>query len=130
MEVIDRPLAALHPYQGNARTHSPAQIDQLCASIREFGWTNPVLTVGDQIVAGHGRLQAAVKLGRQTVPCIDLAGLSEEQARAYLLADNRLALSAGWNAELLRIEIRELPPGLVQVTGFDAAELDALFAAA
>src|SRR5258707_8858943 len=86
------PLASLIPYARNARTHSEAQVAQIAASIREFGFTNPVLTDGERgVIAGHGRLLAARKLGMAEVPCIELAHLSPAQKRAYVLADNRLA---------------------------------------
>jgi len=102
-----RPIARLIPYARNARTHSEEQIAQIAASIREFGWTNPILVDGENgIVAGHGRLLAARKLGMTTVPVIELAGMSEAQKRAYLIADNRLALNAGWDTEMLAVELR------------------------
>ena len=89
------PITRLIPYARNARTHSDAQVAKIAASIREFGWTNPVLVDGDNgIIAGHGRLLAARKLGMAEVPVIELAGLSEAQKRAYVLADNKLALNA------------------------------------
>ena len=104
-----RPATALIPFAKNARTHSDAQVAQIAASIREFGWTNPILVDGDNgIIAGHGRLLAARKLGMATVPVIELAGLSEAQKRALVIADNKLALNAGWNDELLGLEIGEL----------------------
>lgn len=117
LAVAYRPIDALIPYARNARTHSEAQVAQIAASIREFGWTNPILTDGDNgIIAGHGRLMAARKLGMGQVPVIELAGLSEAQKRAYILADNRLALSAGWDEELLAPELGDL-----EALGFDVA---------
>ena len=124
-------IATLIPYARNARTHSPAQVAQIAASISEFGWTNPVLTDGERgVIAGHGRLLAARQLGMDTVPTIELSHLSEAQKRAYALADNRLALSAGWDDELLRLELGELKLGGFDLafTGFDITEIDALFA--
>lgn len=127
--VSMRALDALIPYARNARTHSDAQVAQIAASIREFGWTNPVLLDGDSgVIAGHGRLLAARMLGLAEVPCIELAHLTEGQRRAYILADNRLALNAGWDEELLRVELAELKAldfdlGL---TGFAADEIAAL----
>ena len=110
-------VAELIPYARNARTHSPAQVAQIAASIREFGWTNPVLVDGQRgVIAGHSRLLAVHQLGLTEVPVIELAHLSEAQRRAYVLADNRLALSAGWDADMLRIELGDL-----QVEGFDLA---------
>jgi ParB-like chromosome segregation protein Spo0J len=93
------------PYARNSRTHTDEQVAQIAASIREFGWTNPVLLdEQDGIIAGHGRVLAARKLGAPTVPCIVLDGLTEAQKRAYVIADNKLALNAGWDEELLAIE--------------------------
>lgn len=90
------PVDALIPYARNARTHSADQVSRLAASIKEFGWTNPILIDGENgVIAGHGRLQAAQKLGFKEVPTIELSGLSETQKKAYILADNRMALDAG-----------------------------------
>ncbi len=92
LSVDYRPLSALIPYARNARTHSDRQVAEIAASIREFGWTNPILTDGNNgIIAGHGRLLAARKLGMAAVPVIELAGLSEAQKRALIIADNKLA---------------------------------------
>ena len=124
-----RPVAALVPYARNARTHSADQVAQIAASIREFGWTNPILVDGDNgIIAGHGRLLAARKLGINDVPVIELAGLSEAQKRAYVIADNKLALSAGWDQDLLALEFGDLE-GLgfdLALTGFGEDEILAL----
>ena len=123
------PVADLVPYARNARTHSPAQVAQLAASIREFGWTNPVLIdEAGGIIAGHGRVLAARELGMQAVPCLRLTGLTEAQKRAYVLADNQLALNAGWDDALLAEELAalgeaEFDLGLI---GFDSAEVDRL----
>src|SRR3954463_2731780 len=125
-----RPLAALIPYVRNARTHSEAQVALIAGSIREYGFTNPVLVDGeDGIIAGHGRVLAARKLGLASVPVIELAHLSDTQKRAYILADNKLAEQAGWDRELLGLELGELAelcPDLGPL-GFDAAQLDELF---
>ena len=100
------PLDRLRPYERNARTHSPEQVAQIAASIQEFGFTNPILVDGaDGILAGHGRLAAAKDMGLAEVPVIVLDHLSAEQRRAYILADNQLALNAGWDMELLQKEI-------------------------
>jgi ParB family chromosome partitioning protein len=108
-EIVSRKVADLIPYARNARTHSDAQVAQIAASIREFGWTNPILLDGQNgIIAGHGRLMAARKLAITDVPCIELAGLTEAQRKAYILADNKLALNAGWDDEMLRLELGEL----------------------
>jgi len=124
--------AELIPYAHNARRHSGEQIAQLMDSIAEFGFTNPVLTDGGRgVIAGHGRLIAAQRLGLETVPVIELAHLSENQKRAYILADNRLAELAGWDDDLLREELlhlRQDDPDLLGLVGFAQAELDALFA--
>jgi len=115
--VTYRPVSALVPYANNARTHSEAQVAEIAASIREFGWTNPIL-VDEQngIIAGHGRLMAARSLGMAEVPVIVLSGLSEASKRALVIADNKLALNAGWDEDLLGIELGEL-----QALGFDLA---------
>ena len=103
------PLTRLKPYERNARTHSREQVRQIVASIKEFGFTNPLLVDGnDGILAGHGRLAAAKDMGLTEVPVIVLDHLSAEQRRAYILADNQLALNAGWDAELLQMEVTAL----------------------
>jgi hypothetical protein len=107
-QIVMRDVEDLIPYARNARTHSDAQVTQIAASIQEFGFNNPILTKGDIIVAGHGRLQAAHSLGMPLVPTMDLSHLTEAQARAYTLADNQLALLAGWDTEILALELREL----------------------
>jgi len=109
IQVEQRPIEALVPYARNSRTHSDEQVAQIAASIREFGWTNPVLIDGDGgIIAGHGRLLAARKLGLAEVPCIVLDHLSETQKRALIIADNKLALNAGWDDAMLGLELQEL----------------------
>lgn len=117
----------LRPYVRNARKHSKAQIQQIAASIERFGFTNPVL-VGDddEIIAGHGRVEAAKKLGLPTVPTLRLSHLSPEERRAYILADNKLALNAGWDSELLAIELQALVDldFDTDLTGFSLAEVD------
>lgn len=103
------PVTRLVPYERNARTHSPEQVAQIAASIREFGFTNPILVdSSDGIIAGHGRLAAACQLGMNQVPVIVLDYLTEAQRRAYVLADNKLALNAGWNEILLQDELADL----------------------
>lgn len=132
LHVEYRPLSALIPYARNARTHSDAQIAEIAASIREFGFTNPVLVDGHNgIIAGHGRVLAARKLGMTEVPVIELAGMSEAQKRAYILADNKIALNAGWDREKLTIELGELA-GLgfdLGLTGFAEDEIAGLLSA-
>jgi len=122
-------IELLIPYANNARTHSDAQVAQIAASIREFGFTNPVLTSDDNtIIAGHGRVMAARKLGLTQVPVIRLSHLSETQRKAYILADNKLALNAGWDDNLLSIELSDLKDlGFdTDLTGFSADEIAAL----
>ena len=124
-----RKVDALVPYARNSRTHSDEQVAQIAASIKEFGWTNPILIDGDNgIVAGHGRLMAARKLGMLEVPVIELAGMSEVQRRAYIIADNKLALNAGWDDELLKLELHALAEQEydLSMTGFDGEELSAI----
>jgi DNA modification methylase len=129
LEIAWRPLGELIPYARNPRTHSDAQVAQIAASIREFGWTNPLLIDENAgILAGHGRLLAARKLGIAEVPVIRFEHLSEAQKRAYLLADNQLALHAGWDEALLRLELADLSElgfdlGLI---GFAEGELERL----
>lgn len=104
------PIDSLHPYTRNARTHSGEQIDRIAASIQEFGFLNPILidSASKTIIAGHGRLLAAQRLGLDKVPTVAFAHLTDTQRRAYTLADNKLALEAGWDDELLKIELDEL----------------------
>jgi len=117
----------LKPYAGNARTHSPKQIKQIAQSIERFGFNNPVLIDDNfQIIAGHGRMQAAQQLELETVPCVRLSHLSESDKRAYVLADNRLAEKANWDNEILAIELKHLADiGFdIDLTGFEPAEVD------
>ena len=112
----------LEPYPHNARTHSDEQIARICNSIREFGWTNPILIDEDGgIIAGHGRAEAAKRLGIRSVPCLRLSELDADQRRAYVIADNKLALDAGWDMDLLRLELGDLREvGFdLTLTGFD-----------
>ena len=120
------PVSGLVPYARNARTHSEGQIAQIAASIREFGFTNPVLVDGENgVIAGHGRLLAARKLGMTEVPVIELGHLNPAQRRALVLTDNRVALSAGWDEDMLRLELGELDASGfdLALTGFDPGEL-------
>lgn len=124
-----KPLDSLIPYARNSRTHSEEQITKIAASIKEFGFLNPVIVDGESgIVAGHGRVMAAKKLGMDEVPVIEASHLTEAQRRAYVIADNRLALDAGWDDEMLRVEFAELE-GLgfdLELTGFTLDEIKAL----
>ena len=129
-KITNKPLKDLTPYARNARTHTDAQVDQIAASIKEWGFTTALLideTGG--IIAGHGRLLAAQKMGLKTVPTVTAKGWTDAQKRAYVIADNKLALNAGWDDELLKVEFQELE-GLgfdISLVGFDVGELDDLF---
>lgn len=119
----------LIPYVRNSRTHSDAQVAQIAASIKEFGWTNPILVDGTNgIIAGHGRLLAARKLGQTEVPVIELAHMTESQKKAYVIADNQLAMNAGWDTSMLTLELSDLKEvGFsLDILGFDPKELDNL----
>lgn len=123
----------LVPYAKNSRTHSDEQVAQIAASIREFGFTNPVLIgANSDIIAGHGRVLASRKLGLKEVPCLRFGYLSEAQKRAYVIADNKLALNAGWDEELLKIEMQLLQEDgfNLDLTGFSQKELEALLSTA
>jgi len=121
---IDR----LIPYSKNSRTHDDAQVAQIAASIKEFGWTNPILVDGTKgVIAGHGRLLAARKLGMDKVPTIELKDMTETQKKAYVIADNRIALNSGWDTSMLSLELQELKDDIdLSLLGFDPNELDAL----
>lgn len=130
-QIVMRPPSELKPAKRNARTHSDRQIAQLAASIEQFGFTNPVLT-DDQggIVAGHGRVEAAKLLRLELIPTIDLSHLSEAQVRAYAIADNKLALNAGWDEDALRLLMAELEAVVefdLEITGFSTGEIEVLF---
>lgn len=131
--VERRPLASLVPYARNSRVHPPAQVAQLAASLKEWGWTMPVLVdEGNGIIAGHGRVLAAEKLGIADVPVMVARGWSETKKRAYVIADNKLSLNSAWDEEMLVMELGDLREdgfdlGLV---GFESAELDKLLDAA
>ena len=125
-QVEMRRVASLTGYKRNARTHSEAQVEQIVASVREFGWTNPVLIDAENvIIAGHARVEAAKRLVMDEIPCIVLAGLTDAQKRAYAIADNKLPLNAGWDEKLLGMEFAELKDlGFnLDLLGFDASEL-------
>lgn len=129
LKIVYRPLQELSPYAHNARTHSPEQVAQLVESIKQFGWTNPVLIdEKGEIIAGHGRVMAAEMLKMDSVPVIVLSGLTDEQKKAYRLADNRLPMNAGWDEDLLRMELSDLINADfdVSLTGFIPTEIDEL----
>ena len=131
LQVRLLPVTSLTPHASNPRTHSPKQLRQIAESIKEFGFSNPILTDSNGgVLAGHGRLEAAKLLGLEMVPTIPLAELSEAQKRAYILADNRIAEEAGWDQELLALELKYIADLDVEfdltVTGFETAEIDLL----
>ena len=131
MKITQKKVTELIPYVNNSRTHSDEQVAQIAASIKEFGWTNPILVDGSNgIIAGHGRLMAARKLGHKEVPTIELADLTETQKKAYIIADNRLALNAGWDNEMLTIELNDLLADgfALEMLGFDSVEMKLLIA--
>lgn len=145
LDVAFRPIDGLIPYARNSRTHSDAQVAQLAGAIAEYGWTNPILADDKGIVAGHGRVMAARKLydagqtirlpnglalPANTVPVIDCSGWSDAQRRAYVIADNAIALNAGWDKELLKVELGELKTlGFdLPLVGFDETTLATLLA--
>lgn len=116
----------LIPYANNSRVHSDEQVNQIAASIKEFGFLNPIIIDGDNgIIAGHGRVMAANKLGIKELPCVDASHLSEAQKKAYVIADNKIALNSDWDNELLRIELNVLDEmGFdISLTGFSDFEL-------
>ena len=126
VEIKQVAVEKLIPYVRNSRTHSDAQVAQIAASIKEFGWTNPILVDGTNgIIAGHGRLLAARKLGQTEVPVIELAHMTESQKKAYVIADNQLAMNAGWDTTLLTIELDELLKDgfALDILGFNEQEI-------
>jgi ParB-like chromosome segregation protein Spo0J len=130
VKITQKKVTELIPYVNNSRTHSDEQVAQIAASIKEFGWTNPILVDGKNgIIAGHGRLLAARKLGHKEVPTIELSELTDAQKRAYIIADNKLALNAGWDDEVLKLEIQQLSDLNFDLTllGFDEVELAKMF---
>ena len=126
-KVQEVTLSQLRPYERNAKKHGPEQIEKLKASIKEFGFLTPCLIDSDfNLIAGHGRVMAAKELGMETVPCVFVEGLTEEQRRAYILADNRLGELGEWDMELVYSELEELEDldFDIELTGFDMPELD------
>lgn len=129
LQVKYLPITDLIPYVNNSRTHTENQINQIASSIKEFGFTNPVLIDGENgIIAGHGRVLAAQKLDIDQIPCIELSHLTEAQKKAYVIADNKLALNAGWDEELLKIELEALNnlEFDINLLGFDDFELETI----
>lgn len=130
LNIQSRGVSDLIPYAANSRTHSDAQVAQIAASIKEFGWTNPILVDGDDsIIAGHGRLLAARKLGMKEVPVIVLDHLTKAQQRALVIADNQLALNAGWDMDMLKAEIEDLKLDDFDISllGFSDSDLSEIF---
>ena len=128
-QIEHLPTDALVPYARNSRTHSPEQVAQIAASIREFGFTNPVLIdANNTLIAGHGRVMAAQSIGLPTVPAIRLAHLTDAQRRAYVIADNKLAENAGWDMATLAREVEDLTADgyALDLLGFTTAELEGL----
>lgn len=129
LKVEYKSTSILVPYAKNSRTHSDDQVDQIRESIDNFGFTNPILIDEcNGIIAGHGRVLAANKIGMKEVPCIVLAGLSEVQKRAYVIADNKIALNAGWDDDMLKIELSFLDDMDfdLELTGFSDEEIDGI----
>ena len=128
MQIKEVAVDKLIPYAKNSRTHSPEQVGQIAASIKEFGFRNPILVDGVGIIAGHGRLLAAQKLGLDKVPTLDCSDMTESQKKAYIIADNKLAMNAGWDTAMLSIEMKDLEDEGFDLTllGFDDKELNAL----
>jgi hypothetical protein len=139
IEIVYRPLADLVPYARNARTHSPGQLNKIKASLVEFGWTNPMLVADNVMIAGHGRLAAAIALHGSGIaipgnddpamgPTVDLSHMTKAQRKAYVLADNAIALDSGWDSDMLKLEIADLEvEGFnLALTGFDIGDLTSL----
>ncbi|UYJ82480.1 ParB/Srx family N-terminal domain-containing protein [Yersinia enterocolitica] len=127
LEIAYKSLSSLIVYAKNARTHSVEQVDEIAASIKQFGWTNPILIdERGEVIAGHGRLLAAEQLGIEQVPTITLSGLTESEKKAYRIADNKLPLNAGWDQELLTLELGDLLAENfdLSLTGFSSEEID------
>lgn len=124
LKIINLPIDALIPYAKNARTHSKKQIKKIAESILNFGFNDPIaIDKGNGIIAGHGRLEAAKQLGLSEVPTIQLGHLTAKKQKAYILAHNRIALDAGWDKDILKIELKELEDSDLGLTGFEDTEL-------
>jgi ParB-like chromosome segregation protein Spo0J len=125
IQVEYRLVSELIPYEKNSRIHNDVQIDQIAASIKEFGFRNPIIVDGANILAGHGRVEAAKKLGIDLIPTIDASDLTETQKQAYIIADNKIALNAEWDESMLLMEIEKLKISDfdLSVLAFDASEL-------
>ena len=130
MEIIYKGVDELIPYANNTRTHTDEQINQIAGSIQEFGFNNPILIDdNNNVIAGHARLKASKKLGLDQVPCVVLNQMTEAQKKAYVIADNKMALNAGWDIDMLKVELEALEEldFDLELTGFNLAELDLIF---
>lgn len=124
LKIVYRKTSELIPYAMNSRSHDEAQVAQIAASIKTFGFNNPIAVDGDNgLIAGHGRLLAAQKLGIEQVPTIELSHLTDRQKRAYVIADNKIALNASWDAEMLKFELQEMDAEEIELTGFSELEI-------
>lgn len=125
IQIEYRQVSELIPYEKNSRIHSEVQLDQIAASIKEFGFRNPIIVDGNNILAGHGRVEAAKKLGIDLIPTIDASDLTETQKQAYIIADNKIALNAEWDESMLLMEIEKLKISDfdLSILAFDASEL-------
>lgn len=125
MQIEYKKIVDLIPYEKNSRVHTQAQLEQIAASIKEFGFRNPVIVDGDNILAGHGRVEAAKKMGMVEVPTIDASDLNDEQKKAFIIADNKIALNGEWDESLLLKEIEDLKLADfdISVLAFDPSEL-------
>lgn len=127
LKIVYKPIEELIPYINNSRKHSDSQVAQIASSIKEFGWTNPILLDGKNgIIAGHGRLMAGRLLGETQVPTIELGHLTESQKKAYVIADNKIGMNADWDEELLKIELESLSDVEKALTGFSPDEIKLL----
>lgn len=127
LKIEYKPTIDLIPYARNSRTHSELQVNQIASSIREFGFRVPVLVSGDNtIIAGHGRVLAALKLGIDEIPTVDGSDMTESQRRLYVIADNKIALNAGWDEDILKLELESFGDGELEITGFSGDEINML----
>ena len=129
MKVIEKEISRLERYKNNSRVHTEQQIEQIAASINEFGFNNPLLINADnRVIAGHGRLEAAELLNMNKLPCVVIEGLTEEQERAYIIADNKIAMNASWDIDILKIEMSDISEFMdIALTGFTEMEFSSLF---
>ena len=128
MKVIQKKISELKRYKNNSRVHTKQQIEQIAASINEFGFNNPLLINADnRVIAGHGRLEAAELLDMDKLPCVVIEGLTKEQERAYIIADNKIAMNASWDIDMLKIEMSDISEFMdIALTGFTEMEFPTL----